>query len=229
MVITMANYALLTPPRVAHAKPPGPKIVTILKSWWTGLDFTFSHDYSIFQWFGRDKSFESSRNFSISTTPPLTCFIITITTLARICLPHPSSSSHPPPEHVWSKKLCRAVPHPLPPSICHFVFSAGWCHSFLLFAVGGCWEGLGNTLAQRFTNGLVLMLCARAKPFNVTCYPWIRPGILLKPSTSKNSGGESFHKNSVCSDHKKWWKNAWFSDYLRSTRYLTTATTNIVT
>ena len=30
-----------------------------------------------------------------------------------------------------------------------------------------------------------------------------RPGILLKPSASKNSGWESFHKNSVCSDHQK--------------------------
>ena len=29
-----------------------------------------------------------------------------------------------------------------------------------------------------------------------------RPGILLKPSMSKNSVGESFHKNGVCSDHQ---------------------------
>ena len=155
MVITMANYALLTPPRVAHAKPPGPKIVTILKSWWTGLDFTFSHDYSIFQWFGRDKSFESSRNFSISTTPPLTCFIITITTLARICLPHPSSSSHPPPEHVWSKKLCRAVPHPLPPQyvILYSVLAGVILFCFLqLVGAGRGWETL-------WPNALPMDLC----------------------------------------------------------------------
>ena len=37
LVITMASYALRTPPRVAHAKPPGPKkkeqtmVITIAK------------------------------------------------------------------------------------------------------------------------------------------------------------------------------------------------------
>ena len=30
MVITMASYALQTPPRVAHAKPPGPIIATLV-------------------------------------------------------------------------------------------------------------------------------------------------------------------------------------------------------
>ena len=34
-------------------------------------------------------------------------------------------------------------------------------------------------------------------------FPLIRPGILLNPSASKNSGGKSYHKNSVCSDHQK--------------------------
>ena len=32
MVITMASYALQTPPRVAHAKPPGPTHIGMLRT-----------------------------------------------------------------------------------------------------------------------------------------------------------------------------------------------------
>ena len=56
-----------------------------------------------------------------------------------------------------------------------------------------------------------------------------RPGILLKPSTSKNSGGNPSTKTAYVRTIKNYEKNTCFLDYLRSTTYITTATTSIVT
>ena len=46
-------------------------------------------------------------------------------------------------------------------------------------------------------------LLVTLRPSKTKCTTKVRPGILLKPSASKNSEVGSFHKNSACSDRQK--------------------------
>ena len=63
---------------------------------------------------------------------------------------------------------------------------------------------------KKTENSEDIVLCkCRSKPNCPLDSKWqldnlvYRPGILLKTSASKNSGWESFHENSICSDHQK--------------------------